>query len=205
MGATKRVTEFLAIAASRQSSLTKTIIVRFGNVLDSDGAVVPLFRRQIEKGGPVTVTDPAAMRYFMTISEATLLVLEASALGESGQLMVLKMGEPVRILDLARDMITLAGYSPGEDIAIQFIGLRPGEKLEEELFSAEDNLISSRHEKMYVAQPPAIDRETLEDALIDLRQLSARADRPGIIARLKELVPSYEPRKIENINKEVKG
>lgn len=204
MGATKKVTELLAGVAG-QSETTRVICVRFGNVLDTDGSVVPLFRKQIEKGGPVTVTDPRVSRYFMTISEATLLVLEASALGEGGQLMVLKMGDPVKILDLAKDMITLAGYSPNEDIDITFTGLRPGEKLYEDLFIEEDRLVSTDHDKMLIARPIVSDKEMLENALIDLHQLCRDLDRPGIIAKIKEIVPNYTPRERHVKNKEVRG
>ena len=204
MGATKKVTEMLAGVAGLNGS-TRVIAVRFGNVLDSDGSVVPLFRRQIQFGGPVTVTDPRITRYFMTISEATLLVLEASALGESGQLMVLKMGDPIRIVDLARDMITLAGLAVGEDIEISYIGLRPGEKIHEELFVPEDRLVSREHDKMIVAHPEPVESEFIDDALIDLRQLCLNVDRPGIINKLKEIVPYYIPMDTVQTNKEVKG
>jgi FlaA1/EpsC-like NDP-sugar epimerase len=204
MGATKKVTELLAGISSRNKT-SKVIIVRFGNVLDTDGSVVPLFMRQIENGGPVTVTDPRITRYFMTISEATLLVLEASALGESGQLMVLKMGDPVRILELAKDMITLAGLAPNEDIEISFIGLRPGEKLEEELFIPEDQLVSTDHDKMLVAQPVIADEKVLEKALIELRKLCVAMDRAAIIAKLREIVPNFTPRQSGQKDKEVKG
>ncbi len=204
MGASKKVTELLAGIAGL-SPVTKVMSVRFGNVLDTDGSVVPLFRRQIEKGGPVTVTDPRVSRYFMTISEATLLVLEASAMGEGGQLFVLKMGEPIRILDLAKDMITLAGLVPNEDIEIEFVGLRPGEKLHEELFIEEDRLVSKNHRKMLIAEPDVCDRERLENALIDLHQLCKKTDRLGIIAKLQEIVPNYTPLDSTIKNKEVKG
>jgi len=204
MGATKKVTEQLAGIASQEGK-TKVICVRFGNVLDTDGSVVPLFRKQIEEGGPVTVTDPRITRYFMTISEATLLVLEASAIGDSGQLMVLKMGEPIKIVDLAKDMITLAGLVPNDDIEISYVGLRPGEKLEEALFIPEDRLVSTDHDKMLVAQPVILRKEVLDKALVDLKGLSARIDRPGLIARLQELVPNFTPKKQLQENKEVKG
>lgn len=204
MGATKKVAELLA-GVSSQNTHTRVVTVRFGNVLDTDGSVVPLFRRQIESGGPVTVTDPRASRYFMTISEATLLVLEASAIGESGQLMVLKMGDPVRILDLAKDMITLAGFAPNEDIQISFIGLRPGEKIEEELFVSEDRLVSTNHDKMLVAEPLRADEKMLGNMLVELKTLSAKIDRAAIIAKLKEIVPDFTPQQEVCEDKEVKG
>ncbi len=204
MGATKRVTEMLASTAGKNSD-TKVITVRFGNVLDTAGSVVPLFRKQIARGGPVSVTDPRTTRYFMTISEATLLVLEASAIGEGGQLLVLRMGDPVRILDLAKDMITLAGFIPNDDIEISFVGLRPGEKLHEELFTPDDRLLSTENSKMLIAEPEAADTIKLEKSLIDLKQLCINLDRPGIVEALKKIVPNYTPREEIVKNREVKG
>ncbi|MBD3382347.1 MAG: SDR family NAD(P)-dependent oxidoreductase, partial [candidate division Zixibacteria bacterium] len=192
MGASKKACELLAGSVAG-NPFTRVIVVRFGNVLDTVGSVVPLFRKQIEMGGPVTVTDPRITRYFMTVSEATLLVLEASAVGKSGQLMVLKMGEPVKIVDLAKDMITLAGFVPNEDIDISFIGLRPGEKLEEELIIAEDNLVSSDHPKMLIAEPSHCDPDRLRDHLDQLSLLCQKLDRSGIITKLQEIIPNYTP------------
>ena len=136
MGASKAMAEWIVEAAGQRHATTRFVIVRFGNVLASSGSVVPIFRGQIERGGPVTVTHPEMTRYFMTIPEAVQLVIQAGDLGgSSGDVFVLEMGEPVRILDLARNMITLAGYEPEVDIAIEFVGPRPGEKLHEELFN----------------------------------------------------------------------
>jgi FlaA1/EpsC-like NDP-sugar epimerase len=147
MGATKRVAELLVQAAGRKTGLPY-VVVRFGNVLGSRGSVVPIFQRQIEEGGPVTVTHPEAERYFMTIPEAVLLVLQAAAIGKGGEILVLDMGERIKILDLAQDMIELSGLRTGKDICIEFTGLNPGEKLIEELFSREEHPNPTEQEKI---------------------------------------------------------
>jgi FlaA1/EpsC-like NDP-sugar epimerase len=151
MGATKRVAELLCLWMDRPGG-TRFTTVRFGNVLDSAGSVVPLFRRQLEKGGPVTVTDPEIERFFMTIPEACQLIMQAAVIGDGGEIFVLDMGEPVKIRYLAEQMIRLSGKRPGEDVAIEYIGLRPGEKLYEELFYASEDLLPTVHPKIKVAR-----------------------------------------------------
>lgn len=162
MGATKRIAEMIVQNYSHQSS-TKFAAVRFGNVLGSNGSVIPLFKKQIEKGGPVTVTDPEITRYFMTIPEASKLVIRAGALAKGGEIFILDMGEPIKIVDLARSLIRLSGYEPDKDIRIKFTGLRPGEKLYEELLLSEEGLTATHISKIYVAKPaeqdPDFDRK----------------------------------------------
>ncbi len=173
MGASKRLAERVIAHLSRQGS-TRCIAVRFGNVLGSRGSVVPLFLRQIEAGGPVTLTDPDMTRYFMTIPEAASLVLQAGAIGENGQLMALDMGEPVRIADLARNMIALAGYEPDVDIEIRCTGARPGEKIHEELLTEQEGLRKTRHGKIYVT---SLDRPDGPEWLAEMERLRAAAER----------------------------
>lgn len=189
MGATKRVAEKVMQALNKQFP-TKYVTVRFGNVLGSRGSVVPLFKKQIEAGGPVTVTDPEMKRYFMTIPEATQLILQAGAMGEGGEVFVLDMGEPVKIVDLAKNMIRLYGYEPEQDIRIAFTGLRPGEKLFEELLTAEEGTAATRHSQIYRAilrdEDPAALREQLG------RFVNCKNDNE-YIELLKELVPTYNP------------
>src|SRR5208282_5582244 len=148
MGATKRVAELLHLAL--QNGGTKYVAVRFGNVLGSNGSVIPIFKKQISAGGPVTVTHPDMRRFFMTIPEACQLVLQASANGEGGQICVLDMGDPVKIVDLARNLILLSGLKPGEDIKISFTGIRPGEKLYEELSTMLEDTVPTAHEKIRI-------------------------------------------------------
>ncbi|MBD3299258.1 MAG: polysaccharide biosynthesis protein, partial [candidate division Zixibacteria bacterium] len=155
---------------------TRFINVRFGNVLGSSGSVVPLFERQIRAGGPVTVTHPDITRYFMTATEAALLVLQAGAIGENGQTLVLDMGEPVRVVDLARDMIALSGLRPDIDIAVEFVGLRPGEKMNEELFGLDVTPRRSTHEKIWIVDAVDDAAPDFESRITDLLQLAATGD-----------------------------
>jgi len=193
MGASKRVTELLTQCYNNSFNPTRFMSVRFGNVIGSSGSVIPLFKRQIEKGGPVTVTHPDVTRYFMTIPEAAQLILQAGAMGEGGEIFILDMGSPVKILDLARDLIRLSGFEPGEDIEIKFIGLRPGEKLYEELINEGEGISSTSHAKITVLRKTPCDLNWLKTKIDELTVLAERQDASGIKRKLKEIVPEYEP------------
>jgi FlaA1/EpsC-like NDP-sugar epimerase len=175
MGATKRIAE-LVVQEIAARSKTKYVAVRFGNVLASRGSVIPLWRNQIAAGGPVTVTHPEATRYFMLIPEAVQLIMQAGALGAGGEIFVLDMGNPVKIIDLANDLIKFSGLRPGQDIKIEFVGLRPGEKLYEELLTAEEGLTRTSYEKIFVGQPQPVDSAQLSLMLSRLKE-DAHADR----------------------------
>jgi FlaA1/EpsC-like NDP-sugar epimerase len=176
MGATKALCEWIVEGIAEDRSPMVAVAVRFGNVLASSGSVVPIFRRQIAAGGPVTVTDPAMARFFMTIPEAAQLVVQAGGAAKGGEIFVLDMGEPVRILDLARDMIRLSGLEPDRDIAIEIVGVRPGEKLDEDLFEAWETVQPTAHAKVRRATRPAIDAQWLDDRIDALEQLSTQGD-----------------------------
>jgi FlaA1/EpsC-like NDP-sugar epimerase len=192
MGASKRAAE-CSIQALAVTSTTKFTTVRFGNVLGSNGSVIPMFKEQIKNGGPVTVTDPGVVRYFMTIPEASQLVLQAGCLGRGGDIFVLDMGEPVAILELAEELIRLSGLEPYEDIDITFSGLRPGEKMYEELLIAGENVLPTSHEKIRILSAVAIDTAAW-DAELNLLFVAARNnDIVGIIEGLRRLVPEYTP------------
>jgi pyridoxal phosphate-dependent aminotransferase EpsN len=191
MGVSKRIAELVLLGM--QDSATKFVAVRFGNVIDSSGSVVPIFRRQIAQGGPVTVTDPEMERFFMTGPEAGHLVLQAAAIGGPGQICVLDMGSPVRIVDLAASMIQEAGYRPGQDIAIEFTGRRPGEKLSEELASYLENTVCTRYESIRILERPATDQQKLDSRLVILRSLCNRRDIEELVQVMKDLVPDYFP------------
>ncbi|MGB2843814.1 MAG: nucleoside-diphosphate sugar epimerase/dehydratase, partial [Candidatus Aminicenantaceae bacterium] len=193
MGATKRVGEEL-LKIFNQKNKTKFISVRFGNVLGSRGSVIPLFKEQIKKGGPVQVTHPEMKRYFMITSEAVLLVLEASAVGQGGEVFVLDMGEPIKILDLAKEMIRLSGYEPDVDIPIVFTDIRPGEKLFEEILSAEEGVESTDYEKILKARSAnKRSSEVLIDKINLLIKTSSQENGEEIVKLLKEIVPAYKP------------
>jgi FlaA1/EpsC-like NDP-sugar epimerase len=190
MGATKRAAELFCQAFDPGE--TQFISVRFGNVLGSEGSIVPLFRRQIRAGGPVTVTDPAAVRYFMTIPEAVQLVLQAGTMGEGGEIFLLEMGRPVKIIDVAHNLIRLSGLIPGEDIAIKFIGLRPGEKLYEELLTDGEDILPTAHDQIRVQRgvPPV---DGIVEAIDGLIESARNGDRGDVIRRLGAIVPEYAP------------
>jgi len=188
MGATKRIAEIICQTMDRRSE-TRFITVRFGNVLGSAGSVVPLFREQIRRGGPVTVTDENITRYFMTIPEACRLILQTSVMGEGGEIFVLDMGEPVRIRYLAEQMIRLSGHQPGEDIEIRITGLRPGEKLHEELFHTDEDLTDTRHDKVMLARSRKTDWDTLQASLVNFEQAVAQGDSLSLEACIHNLVP----------------
>lgn len=192
MGATKRVAELIIQDFNSRGS-TRFMSVRFGNVLGSSGSVVPLFQKQIADGGPVTVTDPEMTRYFMTIPEAVQLVLQASALGQGGEVFVLDMGEPVKIMDLAKTLIRLSGLEPGRDIDIKITGRRPGEKLYEEVLTAEEGTEATRFDRIYSARVATTDTEGLRRRLDDLAEMTFSGQFHGIVDKLVELVPTYEP------------
>ncbi|MCK4409660.1 MAG: polysaccharide biosynthesis protein, partial [Candidatus Eisenbacteria sp.] len=188
MGASKRLAELTILRETAAGCRTKLIAVRFGNVLGSRGSVVPMFRQQVRLGGPVTVTHPDVTRYFMTIREAAMLVLEAGFAGHGGEIFVLDMGDPIRIAELAEHIIRLSGLEPGTDIAIEYCGLRPGEKLHEELWSSEEALSSTEHDKILVLKsddsPPLAETMSACDAL---EKMAARGDREEIVRTLCEL------------------
>jgi FlaA1/EpsC-like NDP-sugar epimerase len=193
MGATKRVAE-LVIRALQQETGTRFVAVRFGNVLGSNGSVVPIFKEQIAAGGPVTVTHPEMTRYFMTIPEASQLVLQAFSMGKGGEVFVLDMGEPVKIVDLARNLILLSGLQPDRDIKIQFSGVRPGEKLFEELNLMDECLIPTAHAKIWsFVSHFNVDAQQIGAHLQDLRRIVEMQDVVGLAQLLKEMIPDYNP------------
>lgn len=189
MGATKRVAEKVIISMNDTYD-TKYITVRFGNVLGSRGSVIPLFKKQIEVGGPVTVTDPEMTRYFMTIPEASQLVLQAGAMGKGGEVFLLDMGEPVKIIDLARNMIRLSGLEPDKDIHIKITGLRPGEKKYEELLTSEEGTNRTNHTKIFEAALDTVDRDWLIDKIATFDSCETDMD---VIGVLQDIIPTYTP------------
>lgn len=193
MGATKRFCEIM-VQAFDKVSVTEYVAVRFGNVLGSNGSVIPLFKKQIAEGGPVTVTHPEINRFFMTIPEAAQLVIQAGAIAKGGEIFVLDMGKPVKIVDLARDLITLSGYKPDVEIKIEYTGLRPGEKLYEELLMDEVALTSTEHDKIFVEKPNDIDLEFVEKSVEQFRNVVSM-NKQEIFKLVEEKVPTYKRKK----------
>jgi FlaA1/EpsC-like NDP-sugar epimerase len=192
MGATKRVAEKVLKSFAKKSS-TRFVAVRFGNVLGSRGSVIPLFKNQIENGGPITITHPKMIRYFMTIPEASKLVVQAGAYGKGGEVFILDMGDPVRILDLAEDLVRLSGLEVGKDIEIKFTGIRPGEKLFEELLTASEGITATRNRKIFIARPEEVDDEILMDQVASLEEAARMGKSHKIIKALQKIVPSFSP------------
>jgi len=190
MGSSKRIAE-MYIQDLNRSSQTHFVTVRFGNVLDSEGSVVPTFKKQIAEGGPVTVTHPEMKRYFMTIPEASQLVLQAATMGKGGEIFVLDMGEPVKIADLAKELITLSGFRPGEDVEMVFTGPRPGEKLFEELRIEGEDMQRTRHRKIRIWKNIPMDREKLRTGINELVDIAKTQNYSEISQKIKELVPEY--------------
>lgn len=190
MGATKRICEMI-VQAMAQRSKTRFAAVRFGNVLGSNGSVIPLFKDQIACGGPVTVTHPDIVRYFMTISEAVSLVLEAGSMATGGEIFVLDMGKPMRILDLAENLIKLSGFIPYKDIQIQFTGLRPGEKLYEELLMDEEGLQKTENRKIYIGAPLKLNNQTFFDHLMTLKQIAYTNNSGNLLQAVIDMVPTF--------------
>lgn len=192
MGATKRLAEIIVQAFSSSKSSTCFVVTRFGNVLGSNGSVVPLFKKQIQSGGPVTVTHPEMIRYFMTIAEACQLVLEASVMADGGEVFVFDMGEPVKIVDLAKNMIRLAGYTPDVDIKIEFIGERPGEKLYEEVFSKNEKMKETHHEKIMISKESMVQLQEAENIISKLKSLEGFYEPELFRVVIKDLIPEYQ-------------
>jgi FlaA1/EpsC-like NDP-sugar epimerase len=191
MGASKRVAEL--VIRSLQNGGPRFVSVRFGNVLGSNGSVVPIFKQQIAAGGPLTVTHPEMRRYFMTIPEAAQLVLQASTMGHGGEIFVLDMGEPVKIVDLARQLIALSGLTPNEDIRIEFTGVRPGEKLYEELNTDEEQTRPTYHDKVRIFAGSSLPEDTTMKHLAALRSACERRDLDALVQELRRMVPDYSP------------
>jgi FlaA1/EpsC-like NDP-sugar epimerase len=192
MGASKRLAEIIVQAYASSENKTCFVATRFGNVLGSNGSVVPLFKKQISSGGPVTVTHPEMIRYFMTIAEACQLVLEASVMAEGGEVFVFDMGDPVKIVDLARNMIRLAGFIPDVDIKIQFIGQRPGEKLYEEVFTKDEKMKDTHHEKIMISAENKVEFIAAQRIIEKLNELNGH-HKPELYRKaIKELLPEFQ-------------
>ncbi len=190
MGATKRVAEMIIQSLDKRSE-TRFVAVRFGNVLGSRGSVIPTFKRQIAKGGPVTVTHPEMIRYFMTIPEASQLVIQAGAMAQGGEIFILDMGKPVKIVDLAKDLIKLSGFEPDVDIPIKFTGIRPGEKLYEELLTAEEGTSHTRHSRIFVAKPNELNNARIAGIIHVIRERGSYLTRAEVVQLLQTVIPEF--------------
>ncbi len=191
MGATKRICE-MVIQAMHKNSKTKFVAVRFGNVLGSNGSVIPLFKEQISRGGPVTITHPDIVRYFMTISEAVNLVIKASEMANGGEIFILDMGQPVKILDLAENLIRLAGFIPYRDIEIVFTGLRPGEKLFEELLLSEEGITDTSNNKIFIGNLSEIDKDKFFEKLLELKKIAYENKTQEVVTTVVDMVPTFQ-------------
>ncbi len=187
MGMSKRIAEIILQSRAKNSN-TKFMAVRFGNVLGSSGSVVPLFKKQIAEGGPITITHPDVERYFMSVKEAVMLVLQAGAIGTGGELFILDMGEQIKIIEIAKNLISLSGLTPGKDIEIKIIGLRPGEKLSEEILLDRERDKVTKHEKIYISQPQEFDSIALRKKLKELKNLADIMDNTGVVKKMKEII-----------------
>jgi FlaA1/EpsC-like NDP-sugar epimerase len=193
MGASKRIAEIYVQSLNnhRNNKTTKFITTRFGNVLGSNGSVIPLFKKQIAEGGPITVTHPEITRYFMTIPEACQLVIEAGNMGNGGEIFIFDMGQSVKIVDLAKKMIKLSGLKLGKDISIEFTGLRPGEKLMEELLNDAENTLPTHHPKITIAKIKPYDYEVISEEVMELIHLLDFHNQEDIVRKMKQIVPEY--------------
>jgi FlaA1/EpsC-like NDP-sugar epimerase len=192
MGASKRLAEIYTQSLNAvSSSKTRFITTRFGNVLGSNGSVIPRFRAQIKKGGPITVTHPEITRYFMTIPEAVQLVLEAGTTGHGGEIFVFDMGRPVKIVDLARQMVRLAGLEEGKDIDIVYTGLRPGEKLYEELLSSDESTLPTHHHKISIAKVREYAYEEASVAIDELLEINKHHENTEVVQKMKQIIPEF--------------
>lgn len=190
MGATKRIAEMIIQSLDKRSA-TRFVAVRFGNVLGSRGSVIPTFKRQIARGGPVTVTHPEMIRFFMTIPEAAQLVIQAGSMAQGGEIFILDMGKPVKIVDLARDLIKLSGFDPEVDMPIKFTGIRPGEKLYEELLTEEEGTSHTKHTRIFVAKPNDLNNAKIAEIIHIVRERGSYLTREEVIQLIQTVIPNF--------------